>query len=145
MDDDESKEEIEQKKAAEDCLPQTSEHEPKTQTENAGGGIPPRNTRIGSSTPNKRPNHRHGKTPLDWTETPPYFAEVRPVQICIDQTLTIKELAQKLGIADVEVIKRLYMKGNMYTINQVVALEVAREFATDLGYELIESEPPEGG
>ncbi len=142
MDEDESKEEIEPKKAADDCLPQIPEHEPMTQTENAGGGTPPRNTRIGSSTPNNRPNHRNAKPPLDWTGTPPYFAEERPAQVCIDQTLTVKELAHKLGISDVEVIKHLYKKGHMYTINRVVALEVARQFATDFGYELIDSELP---
>lgn len=140
MDDDETKVEIELKKAAEECLPSTPEHVPQTQTENSGGSVPPRNTRNGSSTPRKRPNYRHSKAPMDWPETPPYFAEERPTQVSIARSLTIKEIAQMLGISDVEVIKRLYMKGHMYTVNQVVAMEVARQFATDLGYQLIASE-----
>lgn len=149
MDDDESKEEIERKKAAEDCLPHAPERVPKTQTENAGGKGPPKNTRIGASTPNERPRYRHS-CPQPHSQIPNRrnfnedLKEEKPAQVVIDQALTVKEFAQKLRISDVEIIKRLFVKGHMRTVNQVVELEVAREFATDWGYELIDFERPEG-
>lgn len=63
-------------------------------------------------------------------------AEV-PTKVLITATLTVKELAEKMSIAETELIKSLFMKGIMRTVNQAVEMEVAREVAQEMGYEVL--------
>ncbi|MBM3269310.1 MAG: translation initiation factor IF-2, partial [Candidatus Sericytochromatia bacterium] len=48
-------------------------------------------------------------------------------------SLTVKELAERMGVHEAEVIKRLFLKGIMATINQTVALETAEMIVEELG------------
>lgn len=66
-----------------------------------------------------------------------------PKVITLTQNLTVKELAEKMNVADTEVIKRLFMKGTMRTVNQLVEVELARELATEMEYEVLTEEKVE--
>jgi translation initiation factor IF-2 len=48
--------------------------------------------------------------------------------------MTVKELAERLGVSGGELIKRLLKKGVLATINQSIAVEAAKALATDLGF-----------
>ncbi|MBX9952440.1 MAG: translation initiation factor IF-2 [Candidatus Obscuribacterales bacterium] len=66
-----------------------------------------------------------------------------PKVITLTQNLTVKELAEKMNVADTEVIKRLFMKGTMRTVNQLVEVELARELASEMEYEVLTEEKVE--
>ena len=54
--------------------------------------------------------------------------------IKLSGTITVKDLADKMGVRETEIIKRLFMKGIMATINQSLELETAEMIATELEY-----------
>lgn len=78
----------------------------------------------------------------------PAEKEVRPAAVVIEVpkvvaitgSLTVKELAERMNQPDTEIIKRLFMKGVMRTVNQLVEAESARDLAVDMGYELASQE-----
>ncbi|MEB3297895.1 MAG: translation initiation factor IF-2 [Candidatus Sericytochromatia bacterium] len=51
-------------------------------------------------------------------------------------SLTVKELAERIGVHEAEVIKRLFLKGVMATINQTIPLETAEAIVSELGLEV---------
>ena len=55
----------------------------------------------------------------------------------ITQALTVKELADRLLLPETEVVKNLFAKGVIKTVNQTIELEVAVECAKSLGYEVV--------
>jgi hypothetical protein len=57
-------------------------------------------------------------------------------RVCIEQQMTVKQLAAKLQIKESVVIKCLFEHGFMRTVNQIVELSLARQCALDLGYKL---------
>jgi translation initiation factor IF-2 len=61
----------------------------------------------------------------------------------IPSTITVKQLAEKLGLSGVEVIKQLMQNGVMASINQAVDFDTAAVVASDLGYEVVEKKEPE--
>jgi translation initiation factor IF-2 len=62
-------------------------------------------------------------------------------KICtIDEPLDIRDLAEKLRMKDTEVIKHLFMKGMMVTVNQTLDIDFAKSVAKELGFEVIETE-----
>ncbi len=61
----------------------------------------------------------------------------------IPRALTVKELADLLGVSAVEVIKELMKNGVMASINQVIDFDTAAIVAHDLGFEPHEPAPPE--
>lgn len=63
-----------------------------------------------------------------------------PKEIAIVGPLTVKELAEKMAQPETEIIKRLFMKGIMRTVNQMIEPEPARELAVEMGYELTSQE-----
>jgi translation initiation factor IF-2 len=63
-----------------------------------------------------------------------------PKVITLIGTLTVSELAELMGVPDTEVIKRLFMKGFMRTVNQLVELELAKELAVEMEYEVLTEE-----
>ncbi|MBX9880148.1 MAG: translation initiation factor IF-2 [Candidatus Obscuribacterales bacterium] len=63
-----------------------------------------------------------------------------PKIITLTQPLTVKELAERMLVPETEVIKRLFMKGFMRTVNQMVELELARDLATEMEYEVLTEE-----
>lgn len=88
------------------------------------------------------PSDRHGNK--DKEKARPAAASIEvPKVITLSHNLTIKELAEKMNIPDTEVIKRLFMKGTMRTVNQLVEVEVARELATEMEYEVFTEEKVE--
>ena len=62
--------------------------------------------------------------------------EAESKKIVIDEATTVKEFAEKLGIGVNETIKKLIMKGIMANLNQTMDIEVARDLAIELGYEI---------
>ncbi len=48
-----------------------------------------------------------------------------------------------MNVQDTEVIKRLFMKGHMRTVNQLVEVELARELAAEMEYEVLTEEKVE--
>lgn len=59
-------------------------------------------------------------------------------RVRIDGALTVRDLAQVLGMRDVELIKALFDKKIMRTVGQIVEVDLARQLAVDLGFELID-------
>lgn len=57
-----------------------------------------------------------------------------PVEITLPRSLTVKHLADILGITPIEVIKLLMRRGVMANINQVVEYEIAAAIASELGH-----------
>ena len=65
-------------------------------------------------------------------------------RVRINEDLTAEQLAERLGVSVVEVLKRLFLKGIMPTVKMVVELDTARELAVEMGYELTgDDEPPD--
>lgn len=64
-------------------------------------------------------------------------------RIEIPSTITVKQLAEKLGLSGVEVIKQLMQNGVMASVNQAVDFDTAAVVASDLGYEVVEKKEPE--
>jgi len=93
--------------------------EPKTQTENSGGDGPRGKTRIGASMPG------------DGSK-----------KVQIDQELTVKQLARKLRVSEVHVIKHLFKKSICRTVNQIVELNTARDVAFEMGFEVTSKGDP---
>lgn len=93
------------------------------------------------ATPPRPPKHRGG-TAQRHTEKreekmkPQEVTPEVPKEIAITNSITVKELAEKMQVTETDIIKRLMVKGFMRTINQVVEVELARELATEMGYEL---------
>ncbi len=56
-----------------------------------------------------------------------------PDQIVLSGSMTIREMAAVLGIAETEIIKKLFFKGIAVNITQTLDLETARMVAEDLG------------
>ena len=62
-------------------------------------------------------------------------------KICtIDEPLDVRTLAGKLNLRDTEVIKHLFMKGMMVTVNQTLDIDFAKSIARELGFEVTETE-----
>lgn len=87
----------------------------------------------------KRPSHGRGtQTKVrEKKEVEPVSTPVKPSIVVLTQTLTIKELAEKLFLPETEVVKTLFSKGIIRTVNQTLELEVAIDCAKSLGYEVI--------
>mgnify|MGYP001024410682 CR=1 FL=1 len=64
-------------------------------------------------------------------------------RIEIPSTITVKQLAEKLGLSGVEVIKQLMQNGVMASVNQAVDFDTAAVVASDLGYEVTEKKEEE--
>ena len=63
--------------------------------------------------------------------------------IAVPRQVTVKDLADLLGISSVEIIKELMKSGIMAPINQVIDFETASIVASDLGLEIRPAEAPE--
>lgn len=85
--------------------------------DNSGGDGPGGKTRIGDATP-----------------------EGERRRVVLTKNLTVKELAEKMVIKDTEVIRGLFLMGHMRVVHQIVELNLAKQLATNLGFEVIDSE-----
>ncbi|PWU02676.1 MAG: translation initiation factor IF-2 [Candidatus Melainabacteria bacterium] len=94
-----------------------------------------------------RPPKTHRQTPAE-RHIQKKEEKVRPAEtsvevpkvITLTNALTITELAEKMGVSVEEVIKRFFMKGIGRTVNQLVELELAKELAAEMEYE-VSTEP----
>jgi translation initiation factor IF-2 len=64
--------------------------------------------------------------------------EATPVVVRIDEPLTVRDLAAKLRLRETEIIKHLFMKGMMVTVNQTLDVDFAKSLAKELGAEVEE-------
>ena len=83
----------------------------------------------------------HGRTGPGRGSTPQRKREEEVVDdtpkiVAIEEALVVRELAELLHMRDTEVIKHLFMKGMMVTVNQTLDVDFARELAKELGYEV---------
>ncbi|MBY0358413.1 MAG: translation initiation factor IF-2 [Candidatus Obscuribacterales bacterium] len=92
---------------------------------------PPRAPKAHRSTP----SDRHGQKREEKAKPSAATLEV-PTILALSTDLTVLELAEKMAVSETEIIKRLFMKGFMRTVNQMVELELARDLAIEMGYEL---------
>jgi translation initiation factor IF-2 len=108
---------------------------PNNNTRNSGGSGP------GNRNSQQRPSqHRHqpGRN-----QTPHVKAEMpKPKSIKIGESITVKELAGKMGREAGEIIKKLMMLGTMVSINQEVDFDTATILGGEFGVE-VEAIPPE--
>ncbi len=65
--------------------------------------------------------------------------EELPKIVRIDEPIVVRELAEKLRMRDTEVIKHLFMKGMMVTVNQTLDVDFAKGVARELGFEVEET------
>lgn len=61
----------------------------------------------------------------------------KPALVTIASAMSVQELAHKLLLPETEVVKNLFAKGIIRTVNQTVEHEIAVECAKSLGYEVI--------
>ena len=54
----------------------------------------------------------------------------------IPSTLSVRQLAEMLGVSAIDIIKQLMRSGIMANINQLIGYEAAANVATGLGYEV---------
>ena len=59
-----------------------------------------------------------------------------PKVVRIDDALIVRDLAIKLGLRETEIIKHLFMKGMMVTVNQTLDVEFARSVAKEFEFEV---------
>lgn len=64
----------------------------------------------------------------------------KPGTVTLTSSLTVKELAEKLNLSETEVVKHLFEKGVIRTVNQTVEREVAIDLAKSLEYEVLTEE-----
>src|SRR3954452_11876319 len=60
-------------------------------------------------------------------------------------TITVKELAELLGVNSADIIRELIKSGIFATINQLIDRDTASLFAGELGYEVAEAVAPTAG
>lgn len=63
----------------------------------------------------------------------------------IPQSITVKELAELVGVNPADIIRELIKSGIFASINQVVDRDTASLVTSDLGYEVAEARPVEAG
>ncbi|MBS1996055.1 MAG: translation initiation factor IF-2 [Cyanobacteria bacterium SZAS LIN-2] len=93
-----------------------------------------------------RPPKSHRQSPAD-RHAPKKEEKARPAatpevpkSIVLTTNLTVQELAAKMQVPETEVIKRLFMKGIARTVNMMVELEIARDLAVEMEYEVLSEE-----
>ncbi len=77
---------------------------------------------------NQNKNRNQNKKPAP---KPVVKEEPKDKIIVIPETLTLKELADKLKIAPAAIIKKLFMQGKMVTVNQDISFDEAEEIAME--------------
>ena len=78
-------------------------------------------------------NRRNNQNEPKQAAPEPVVEEIK--EIVLPESLTIKELGDKMKIKPADIVKKLFMKGQMVTINQEIDFEMAQEIA--LEYDII--------
>lgn len=87
----------------------------------------------------KRPSHR-GSTQQKEKKEEEVITIDRPSSVVLTSAMTVQELANKLSLPETEVVKNLFSRGVIKTVNQTIELETVVECAKSLGYEVITKE-----
>ena len=66
----------------------------------------------------------------------PASAPVEAKPLTVNRGITVAELAAKLGVAPAEIVKKLFLLGEAYTVAQSLSDEAAEIVASDYGYKL---------
>lgn len=61
-----------------------------------------------------------------------------PQVVRIDEAIIVRDLAAKLKLRETEIIKHLFMKGMMVTVNQTLDVDFAKTVAKEFGFEVEE-------
>lgn len=117
--------------------PQPKQDQPKTQAQRSpqaivqqtGDPTAPRKTKT-QIRQEKRRERQQLQERIEQTEPQEKIVELH-------QNITVSQLAEKMGISAAEVIKALFMKGVVTTINHTLELETAEMVAQELGYEVL--------
>ncbi|HEY6000724.1 MAG TPA: translation initiation factor IF-2, partial [bacterium] len=64
---------------------------------------------------------------------PPAAPPVAPTPIQVSEGITVKDLADKVGVKVNDIIKRMMLKGRMYTVNQFLDFDSASAVAKEFG------------
>ncbi|MBI3309520.1 MAG: translation initiation factor IF-2 [Candidatus Melainabacteria bacterium] len=93
----------------------------------------------------KRPSSRRGSQEREKEKKKIEITTVidKPGIVTITSSLTVKELADILLLPETEVVKKLFEKGTIRTVNQTVDFDIAVELARSLEYEVITEEEKE--
>ncbi|HYA96367.1 MAG TPA: translation initiation factor IF-2 [Terriglobales bacterium] len=111
-----------------------------------GPGLPPPSARpAGRPAPARRPGQRYvprgvKEGPMKGFVPPPrmdFTGEPLPItrNIVITEGVSVKDLAEKIGVRAKDVISRLLARGVMATVNQTLDAELARDMARQFGAE----------
>ncbi len=97
------------------------------------------------ATPPRPPkSHRHSQVKKEQKKEEEKQKEIieqeLPKEVVLVRNLTVQELAEAMKLPVTEIIKHLFTKGIMRTVNQMVELELAKEMATELEYEILTEE-----
>lgn len=84
---------------------------------------------------NNKKNNVQNQAPVKPEPQPVKKEEEEIKEIIIPETLTIKELADKMKVQPSALVKKLFMQGQIVTINQEIDFETAQEIALD--YDII--------
>ena len=102
------------------------------------------------ATPPRPPkSHRHSQVKKEQKKEEEKQKEIAaqeldvPKVVTLTRNLTVQELAEAMKLPVTEIIKHLFTKGIMRTVNQLVELELAKEMATELEYEILTEEKVE--
>jgi len=86
------------------------------------------------------PSDRHGAKDRDKLRPAAAAVVEVPKVIALTTAMTVQDLAAKMQVSEAEVIKRLFMRGIPRTLNQIVELELARDLAREMEYEVLTEE-----
>ena len=86
------------------------------------------------------PSERHGAKKEEKSRPSAAAVVEVPKVIALTTGLTVKDLAEKMQCSETEIIKRLFTRGIPRTVNQVVELDLARELAHEMEYEVLSAE-----
>ncbi len=67
--------------------------------------------------------------------------EEKPKIVAIVSPLTVSELSDKLNISETDIIKNLFAKGVMRTVNQLIETELAQDLARDFEFDVLTELP----
>lgn len=99
-----------------------------------------------------KPFEKHKNKPNQPKEEKVQEEQPKPVEkkeepeikiIKVGSEVSLKEFAEKIKVNPAEIIKKLFMKGQMFTINSVLSFEVVEEIAMEYDY-LVEKEEEKG-
>lgn len=90
----------------------------------------------------KRPSKKRGSNTQEEKVKKEEVAviERQPSIVTITSSLTVKALAERLSLPEIDVVKALFEKGIIRTVNQSVELEAAVNCAKALGFEVLTEE-----